>query len=135
MSVDIEKLRALCDRVPSPLTVDHRGSVVVGVGGEPAPRTGMRPAGDPFPCMLRPAREYAPQLATAELAAEARSAIPDLCDEVEQLRAEVARLRAQREAVGELLATNGCDCDCGHDHEGHDGDCDRCLGCRIGMVL
>lgn len=38
-------------------------------------------------------------------------------------------------AIGELLSENGCDCACGHDAEGHDGDCERCLGCRIEELL
>lgn len=39
------------------------------------------------------------------------------------------------EAIGELLSKNGCDCECGHDAEGHDGACERCLGCRIEELL
>lgn len=35
------------------------------------------------------------------------------------------------DAVKSLLEANGCDCDCGHDSESHDSDCDRCLACRI----
>lgn len=34
-----------------------------------------------------------------------------------------------------LLEQNGCDCDCGHDSEGHDETCERCLGCRIAQVV
>jgi hypothetical protein len=38
------------------------------------------------------------------------------------------------DAVRELLAQNGCDCD-GDCDESHDGDCDRCLACRIADVV
>lgn len=38
-------------------------------------------------------------------------------------------------AIGELLAAHGCDCECGHDTEGHDAACERCLGCQIGELL
>ena len=37
--------------------------------------------------------------------------------------------------VGECLAQNGCDCDCGHDSGGHDDDCDRCLACRVDTAM
>lgn len=53
-----------------------------------------------------------------------------------------ARLRAIEKAalrtaatIGVVLAANGCDCDCGHDAEGHDDACERCLGCRICAAL
>ena len=57
----------------------------------------------------------------------------------ERLAKEYDRLRREEEArifaVLSLLEDNGCDCDCGHDAESHDADCDRCLACRIGQVL
>lgn len=34
-----------------------------------------------------------------------------------------------------LVADHGCDCDCGHHHDEHDGDCDRCLACRISYAV
>jgi len=34
-------------------------------------------------------------------------------------------------AVRALLVWSGCDCDCGHDVDFHDDDCDLCLACRI----
>lgn len=37
--------------------------------------------------------------------------------------------------IGALLATNGCDCECEHGPEDHDGECTRCLACLIGMEL
>jgi hypothetical protein len=39
------------------------------------------------------------------------------------------------EAVGRELTENGCDCDCGHHHEEHNGDCERCLACRISDAI
>jgi len=38
-------------------------------------------------------------------------------------------------AVAKLLMANGCDCECGHDSEGHDKDCDRCLACRVSDAI
>ena len=38
-------------------------------------------------------------------------------------------------AVKLLLEKNGCDCDCAHDAESHDPDCDRCLACRISWAI
>lgn len=37
--------------------------------------------------------------------------------------------------IGEILAANGCECDCDHHHDECDENCKRCLGCRIGNVL
>lgn len=34
--------------------------------------------------------------------------------------------------IGELLAQNGCDCDCDHHPDEHDEDCVRCLACLVG---
>lgn len=52
--------------------------------------------------------------------------------EIERLKAELARVRHD---VGELLAENGCDCDCEHSYRDHDDDCERCLACRIEAAL
>ena len=98
MSVDIEKLRALCAEVPESLTVDYNGDVVVGVGGVRAKRTGMRPAGDLFPLVLRGLRGDTTAQVVAELAAAARPAILALCDRVERAEVEVERLRTTRPA-------------------------------------
>lgn len=38
-------------------------------------------------------------------------------------------------AVKLLLEANGCDCDCNHDAESHDSDCERCLACRISWAI
>lgn len=37
--------------------------------------------------------------------------------------------------VRELLAWNGCDCECDHSDEEHDDECDRCLACMIAGVV
>ncbi len=37
--------------------------------------------------------------------------------------------------VSGIVAHNGCDCDCGHHHEEHDDDCERCLGCEVSEAL
>jgi hypothetical protein len=34
------------------------------------------------------------------------------------------------DSILEILAANGCDCEC-DDGENHDEDCERCLACRI----
>jgi hypothetical protein len=47
----------------------------------------------------------------------------------------IESLRMKLNAVGELLARNGCDCDCDHDTESHDDDCERCLACRISGAM
>lgn len=45
--------------------------------------------------------------------------------------------RARLAAVGDVIAENGCncDCDCLVGHEPHEEDCDPCLACRIQVVL
>ena len=50
-------------------------------------------------------------------------------------KAESDRLRLRADAVKLLLEANGCDCDCAHDAESHDSDCDRCLACRISWAV
>lgn len=54
------------------------------------------------------------------------------------------RDRAERErdvaheridAALDVLGDAGCSCECGHHHEEHDEDCERCLGCRIERAL
>jgi len=47
----------------------------------------------------------------------------------------VAEMENKIEAVGELLAENGCDCDCDHGYDDHNVECDRCLACRIDAAL
>jgi hypothetical protein len=44
-------------------------------------------------------------------------------------------LQEKIDRICELLAANGCDCDCGHQLEDHDDDCDPCLACRIDDVV
>lgn len=38
-------------------------------------------------------------------------------------------------AVRKLLEWNGCECECSHQWEDHDDDCDRCLACRIAEAI
>jgi hypothetical protein len=38
---------------------------------------------------------------------------------------------AKLEAIGELLARNGCDCDCDCDSDGHGDDCMPCFACQV----
>lgn len=62
--------------------------------------------------------------ALTDLRMVAMTAIPGL----------LARLRmaeAVRDRVGAVLVAAGCSCDCGHDSEGHDDDCDRCVACLV----
>jgi hypothetical protein len=42
--------------------------------------------------------------------------------------------RAKLSRVGELLAANGCNCECEHAWDDHD-DCERCLACRISEAI
>lgn len=51
------------------------------------------------------------------------------------IRVHATREEAKLEAIGDLLAENGCDCDCGHHPEEHDDDCKRCLACRVSAVV
>lgn len=50
-------------------------------------------------------------------------------------REQVRLLTAQTEAVNAVLAEAGCSCDCEHDNEGHEPDCDRCVACRVDAAL
>lgn len=74
------------------------------------------------------AKQFDRWLDNSDFIASARTALPEALDEVE-------RLQANRLAVGELLAENGCDCECEHHHEEHDAECERCLACRISAAL
>lgn len=56
--------------------------------------------------------------------------------ERDKARAEAARYREALERVSEVLAANGCDCECDHDVESHDDDdCERCVACRVSLAL
>jgi septal ring factor EnvC (AmiA/AmiB activator) len=55
--------------------------------------------------------------------------------ERDALAARVPLLEAMVRKVGELLAENGCDCECDHHPDEHDAECERCLGCRISAAL
>ncbi len=37
--------------------------------------------------------------------------------------------------VNDVLGNAGCSCDCDHDVESHDEDCDRCLACCISEAI
>jgi hypothetical protein len=41
------------------------------------------------------------------------------------------RIRAART----VLQENGCECECGCGTDGHNDDCEPCLGCRVGEAL
>lgn len=63
-----------------------------------------------------------------------------LLAEVERLKkaeAEVKRLHATINAVGEVISQNGedCDCDCTAYGSPHGPDCDPCLACRVSDAL
>lgn len=47
----------------------------------------------------------------------------------------IGNLKVKLESIGEILGENGCNCDCDHDPESHDDDCERCLACRVGEAL
>jgi len=67
----------------------------------------------------------------ASLEAQLASAWGALVRAEQALAADVAKL----DSIGRLLSDNGCDCACDHHHDEHAAECDRCLGCRIGMVI
>lgn len=60
------------------------------------------------------------------------------CGKCEAAYQAIAMLREMGDAlgmVGRMLAANGCDCDCDHCEEDHDDECERCLACRISLVV
>lgn len=61
--------------------------------------------------------------------------LPGLPDAGRALAARVSLLESKVRAVGELLAENGCDCECDHHPDEHDAKCERCLACRISAAL
>lgn len=68
----------------------------------------------------------------ADTDAMAKSAWESLYNERNRLWRDAAD---KIDLVRVLLGRNGCDCDCNHDAESHDGDCDRCLACNISEVV
>ena len=66
---------------------------------------------------------------------KAKARIRAITEETNAERTAHDRTRAGIEAVGELLAENGCDCACEHHTDEHDADCERCLACRIEAAL
>lgn len=92
MNNKVEKLRALLNEAtPGPWGTGYKCGVehitVVDQEGKPAPRTGMRPAGDPYPLIARTAADYAPDQANAALICALRNAASDLLRVVEAARA------------------------------------------------
>lgn len=87
--------------------------------------------------LSQPGPAAAPRELNARVDRGGGSPIPDPTgrdpDELALARAALADARARLDAVGEVLAAEGCDCpcDCGRDH---DDDCERCLGCRVERV-
>lgn len=67
--------------------------------------------------------------------AELRCSRDLLLEELDEWKAENEQLRHRHRDVEALLGTNGCDCECGHHHEEHGEDCERCLACRIAAAL
>jgi hypothetical protein len=55
--------------------------------------------------------------------------------EYDRLRGERDGYREALERISEVLAANGCDCECDHDVESHDDDCERCVACRVSLAL
>ena len=51
--------------------------------------------------------------------------------ELAEARGRIERSRIACETIGDELARNGCDCDCGCDTGGHNDDCDPCFACEI----
>ena len=49
--------------------------------------------------------------------------------------AELDEATAKLAAVAKLLIANGCDCDCGHHHEEHSDDCERCFACKVSAAI
>lgn len=87
---------------------------------------------------LRKDWDNAMHAATSTMRSELRVALR----EVEPLRAEVERLKAENAAaalrlvaVGEVLSAHGCDCDCGCDTTGHFDECDLCLACKVNEAI
>ncbi len=87
---------------------------------------------------LRKDWDNALHAATSTMRSELRVALR----EVEPLRAEVDRLKAENAAaalrlvaVGEVLSAHGCDCDCGCDTTGHFDECDLCLACKVNEAI
>jgi hypothetical protein len=53
-----------------------------------------------------------------------------------EAKKRAATAEAKLGAIAELIATNGCDCDCGCDSTGHVSDeCEPCLACFVNAVI
>lgn len=104
---DRQAARRLCEEAtPGKLGLLARPMAlcIVDDSGNPAPRTGMRPAGDPFPHIARMAAHYAPDEANAaKLIAGWNYLLPAL-DQLDAQDAEIARLKATLAMSEEISA-------------------------------
>lgn len=82
-------------------------------------------------CVVERAGCYSEKAAECETCRANRAAISTL----EAALCRGARTSAQVAALRALLEWNGCECACGHHHEEHDDDCDRCFACQASAVL
>jgi hypothetical protein len=74
-------------------------------------------------------------LELARLRQELKNEAQD-CDIEQTMRlsadAELARIRSE---LGELLSAEGCSCECAHDADGHEDDCELCFACQVEAAL
>ena len=54
---------------------------------------------------------------------------------VAEAEAKLEEAEARLRVIRGLVEANGCDCECDHDFESHDDDCERCLACRVQEAL
>ena len=59
----------------------------------------------------------------------------DALEGLESAMNDLDAARAKIAAVCELLAENGCDCECDHHPEEHNDDCVRCFGCKVSAIV
>ena len=81
----------------------------------------------------------ATQLLVAEIGAEGPMGVVDAAEaavtEIRRQSARATRSMAKLAAIAKLLIANGCDCDCGHHHEEHSDDCERCFACKVSDAI
>lgn len=63
------------------------------------------------------------------------AAATDLTEARAEIEQAQTRLATLRHGIGQLLAQNGCDCECDHTSEEHEPTCARCFACRVAAVL
>jgi len=54
---------------------------------------------------------------------------------VGELRVLCREAHAALRDIAEVASGRGCSCECGHDQEGHDDECERCDMCLIGECV